>query len=66
MDCVEWTLGSLVQSSAGGHAAGQTFDPSLLEVGDASDVGCNDGHRVRGVDKEAMLSKDHVTILRRG
>ena len=61
-----WTLGSLVQSSACGHAAGQTFDPSLLEVGDASDVGCNDGHRVRRVDKEAMLSKDHVTILRRG
>lgn len=36
----------LVQGSAGGHTASQSFDTSLLEVRDAGDVGGDDGHRV--------------------
>lgn len=36
----------LVQSSTGGHAAGQTFDPSLLEVWDAGNIGSDGSHGV--------------------
>lgn len=52
-----------VQGPAGGHAAGQPAHPGLLEVRDAEDVGSDDGHRVRGVDEEAVLAQNHVPVL---
>ena len=57
---------SLVQRGAGGHAARQALHARPLEVGDAGDVGRDDGHRVRGVDEEAVLTKHHVAVLGRG
>lgn len=54
----------LVQGTTGGHAACQTFNTSFLEIWDAGDVGTDHCHGVRWVYKEAMLTKNHVTILK--
>ncbi len=35
----------------------------MLKVWDAEDVVSDHSHRVRRVDEEAMLTKDHVTVL---
>lgn len=55
---------SLVQSSTGGHAAGQTSDPSLLEVWDAGNIGSDGSHGVRGVHEKAVFTQNHVTVLK--
>ncbi len=56
-----WCL--LVKGSTGGHATGQSFDTSLLEVRDAGDVGGDDSHGVWGVHEEAVFTQHHVTVL---
>ena len=57
---------SLVQRGTGGHATRQAPHACPLEVGDAADVGRDDGNRVRGIDEEAVLTEHHVAVLGRG
>ena len=52
-----------VDSSTSGHAPGESADSSSLKVGNTIHIIGNHSQRIRRVDEESFLSKNHVAIL---
>lgn len=55
-----------VQSHAGWHTPPEPSNPDLTEIRNAREVGCDDSKGVRGTHKEAILAKNHITVLWEG
>lgn len=55
-----------VQSHAGWHTPPEPSNPDLTEIRNAREVGGDDSKGVRGTHKEAILAKNHITVLWEG